>query len=437
METLVLFIILLFCGSGCAQKDLSIEEFLTSVDGLSFEKIICDSSYLVCYKIMYEQPLDHNNPAGKKFKQRFYLSHINSDRSTVMITHGYEARQNNIREISRYLNANQIMVEHRFFGESVPDSMEWKYLTVEQSANDLHRINELFREFYKGKWITSGISKGGQTTIFYRKYFPDDVDVSVPYVAPLNLEKEDPKLYNYLDNVAGTPECRERIIAFQRNVLKHRKEILPMAKKYTDDSGFTFTYNDFETAFEYSVLEYRFSFWQWGGDCGQIPGNDATAKELFDHLVKVSSLALFGDRLMEYFAPFQYQASTEMGYYGFKIDAYKDLLISVKEDVGSELSFPYRDVELSFNPNTMKGVNDWVQYEGNNMIYIYGADDTWAACAVNVSPETNAVKIVKESGDHATRIRNLPEDQKELVFDRLEEWLDMKVNRNLQFPEGH
>ena len=32
--------------------------------------------------------------------------------------------------------------------------------------------------------LATGISKGGQATMFYRSYFPDDVDISVPYVAP-------------------------------------------------------------------------------------------------------------------------------------------------------------------------------------------------------------------------------------------------------------
>ena len=47
----------------------------------------------------------------------------------------------------------------------------------------------------------NGISKGGQTTIFHRYFYPADVDISVPYVAPLNLEYVDPRLDKFLNRV--------------------------------------------------------------------------------------------------------------------------------------------------------------------------------------------------------------------------------------------
>ena len=67
-----------------------------------------------------------------------------------------------------------------FFGKSIPDSMKWEYLTVEQAAADLHTINQLFRKIYKGKWISTGISKGGQTTLYFKYFYPEDVDIAIP-----------------------------------------------------------------------------------------------------------------------------------------------------------------------------------------------------------------------------------------------------------------
>lgn len=423
-----------FFGSiGCSEKPKTIIEFLESTPGITFEEIGGDSIFQSTYKIMIEQPLDHNNPNGKKFTQKAYLSHLNEANPMAIITNGYDVGRNYTREIARYLDANQLFVEHRFFGESKPDSMEWKYLTIEQAANDLHRITELFKNFYHNKWVSSGISKGGQTTIFYRKFFPNDVVVSVPYVAPLNLAKEDPRLYDYLENKAGTRECRKKIIEFQRSVLSNRSAILPILKKYADNKGLVFTYNDFETAFEYMVLEYSFSFWQWDGDCSKIPDNSASIKEIFDHVVEVSSMELFADADMEKYSSFQYQANTEMGYYGFKIAPFKDLLKSITKDVGSEMSFPYRDVELVFNSKTVNDINSWIQTHGNNIIYIYGELDAWSATAVDVSSHTNALKIVKKDGDHKTRIRNLPKEQQDLVFEKLEKWLELEVKRDLIF----
>ncbi len=64
------------------------------------------------------------------------------------------------------------MVEHRYFGESRPDSLYWNLLTVEQAAKDHHKIIETMKMIYDKQWITTGISKGGQTTYIYKYYFP-------------------------------------------------------------------------------------------------------------------------------------------------------------------------------------------------------------------------------------------------------------------------
>ena len=77
---------------------------------------------------------------------------------------------------------------------------------------------QLFEIIYRGKWVSTGISKGGATTIYYRYFYPDDVDVSVPYVAPVNRELEDQRLYSFLETI-GSDECREKIRSFQIRVL--------------------------------------------------------------------------------------------------------------------------------------------------------------------------------------------------------------------------
>ncbi len=91
-----------------------------------------------------------------------------------------------------------MFVEHRYFGESKPDStIGWEYLTTAQAAADHKSIVDLFKTIYKGKWVSTGISKGGQTSIFFKYYYPDAVDVWVPYVAPLNLEQEDKRIFYF------------------------------------------------------------------------------------------------------------------------------------------------------------------------------------------------------------------------------------------------
>ena len=174
------------------------ENLLFNLPDVIFKKIEIPDSFEFAYELKIRQPLDHFDLSKGFFYQKVFLSHKAFDRPTVINTAGYSKRKNNILEITELLSANQIAVEHRFFGESLPDSMEYKYLNLKQATADLHHINQLFKKIYKGKWVSSGVSKGGVTTIFYRYFYPNDVDVSIPYVAPLNKERKDKRVYTFL-----------------------------------------------------------------------------------------------------------------------------------------------------------------------------------------------------------------------------------------------
>ena len=72
------------------------------------------------YELMFEQPLDHRNPQGMKFRQRFFVSHADYAKPVVLETSGYAAFGAKAGELTRILGGNQVTVEHRFFGRSVP-----------------------------------------------------------------------------------------------------------------------------------------------------------------------------------------------------------------------------------------------------------------------------------------------------------------------------
>jgi len=59
------------------------------------------------------------------------------------------------------------------------------------------------------------------------------------------------------------------------------------------------------------------------------------------------------------------------------------------------------------------------------MIFIYGETDPWSSTAVDLTYNTNSIKIVKPGGSHTTRINNLPEEQKMLVIETLKDWLEI------------
>lgn len=83
--------------------------------------------------------LDHSHPSKGFFQQKVFLLHKGFDRLTVMNTAGYGRNRPFPLELTILLDANQIDVEHRFFGDSKPDSLVYDYLNFEQVTADLHR----------------------------------------------------------------------------------------------------------------------------------------------------------------------------------------------------------------------------------------------------------------------------------------------------------
>ena len=410
-----------------SQTDL--QSRIESLPGIiSVERIEPDSEYVDAFKIFIEQPVDHNNPGGEKFKQKFYLSHKDESLPMVIELDGYNIDYNRQNELAIILKCNKIVVEHRYFGESRPDSLYWNFLTIEQAAKDHHRIIETMKMIYDKQWVTTGISKGGQTTYIHKYYFPDDADASVCYVAPLNLAAEDPRIYHFLDNV-GTKDCRTKMIQFQREVLKREDELLPMFTEDTKSSGYNYSIGNDGFIFEFVVLEYGFAFWQWQyTNCEQIPDTTASNEILFEHLKKGSSFSYFSDQDIATNLPFVYQAYSQMGYYGYDISDFKDLLKQVKEP-SSRIFLP-KDLNPEFDCCVMQKINTWIQKHGNNMIFIYGEIDAWSATAVELTGETNSIKMVKEGGNHRTRIRSFEGRELETIYNTLENWTGIKIKRD-------
>ena len=424
---LLLLAFLIVTSTAISQTESPLLKKLKSFKEISdITPIKHDTTFAEAYELMITQPVDHNKPSGVKFKQKIFLSHKNNSSPVVFVTEGYAAGNSRATELTKILNANQIVVEHRYFGKSVPKKNDWKYLNIKQAAADHHLIVQLFKKIYDGKWISTGISKGGQTTLYFKRFYPNDVDVSVPYVAPINLSAEDPRIYMFLNSV-GTQECRDKIIQFQRAFLLNREEIKNLLMRDVEKKNIHLAW-DYDFVLEYMTLEYSFAFWQWGNTkCEDIPAADSPTEKLYDHMVKANPLYFFTEQAMKDFDPFYVQAYNEIGYYGYNLEPFKDLLKEIKD--GSNKILVPKDAKVNFDCSVMNDVNTWLQKHGNNILYIYGGNDTWNATSVQLLGQTNAVKMVKKGGSHGTRIGSFEGEQKEKIYSTLESWLGIKIKR--------
>jgi len=401
---------------------ISLEDFLNRKEVKEVRTIQNESSFEQILEVMIEQPLDHRQPDGETFRQRVYISHVDPGKPVVMVTAGYDAKYYYTTEITAELKCNQLMIEHRYFGRSIPDSIKWEYLDTWQAASDHHRIVSLFKELYSAQWISTGISKGGQTVMYHSYYYPEDVDVRVPYVAPLNFGLEDRRIYSFLDHVGSARE-RRKVLRFQKMALKKQEVYLEAFRSFSEDKGYSYELaGGLEKAYEYCVLEYSFAFWQWGYvPSGKIPGRQASPMKVIEHMNRVAGFDYFSDQFIIENRPFFYQALTEMGYYGYDLDAFEKYLKHVENPIFT-FTIP-ESVELRFNDKLSYDLQQYISDEADNYIYIYGEYDTWSATAVTSTGHTNSKIFIKEGGSHRTRINNMPEEQKKEVYSTLATFL--------------
>lgn len=420
---LLLFVLLSASASSFAQTVL--EQKINAISAIKEIRPLETSEFSEKYVTYFTQPLDHRHPEKGSFRQRVIVSHVGFDRPTVIVTEGYGAayalRSQYREELSKLLNANMIFVEYRYFLESTPEPKDWQYLTAENSADDLHAITTAFKNIYPGKWIATGISKGGQTTLLYRTFYPDDVDISIPYVAPLCYGVEDGRHEPFLYKVS-TPENRKKIEDFQLEALKRKATLLPRFEKYCTEKNYSFR-APIEEIYDYSVLEYSFALWQWGTPISSIPATTASDDEIFSHLLAISEPGYFTADSPN--ASFFVQAARELGYYGYDVQPFKQYLsIQSSEGYLHRLMLPEELKDMPFDKTLSKKITKFLKKQDPKMIFIYGQNDPWTAAGVTwLKNKKNIHVFIQPNGSHLARISTLPEKEKKEVMELIKQWL--------------
>ncbi len=374
------------------------------------------------FDLQFEQPADHADPSASWFPQRLMLLHRAFDAPMVLHTTGYdlpdEAR---LSEPAALLDANQLSVEHRFFTPSRPDVDAWETLTIEQSAEDFHRIVAAFKPYYAGRWIGTGASKGGMTSVYHRRFHPDDVDATVAYVAPLSFGENDPRYIDFLDQV-GSRDCRERLSTFQRTALTHRQALLDYVAGMETSYGLTYNILGADMAVEHAVLELPFTFWQYHGAwlCDAIPGEDASDDAIAEFVDSVSYFSMYSDEMILHYEPYYYQAATQLGYPAISEEAVADLL----NHPGTDIAETYVTVDLppTFDSAAMVDIDTWVRTQGERLMFLYGENDPWSAGAFTLGSAQDSFQYVVPEGNHGALLMDLPEPERTQALETIARW---------------
>lgn len=424
--------ILLFVGCNSASSVVTSTKEVTNFEKLaaiknvvSIEKRPVASHFDENYVLWFEQPIDHNDPSKGNFRQRVYLGFENPTQPVIVELSGYGLGSENAGELAGHYNANQISIEHRYFNNSRPEEIDWNTLTVENAAKDQAIIIDAIRSalYPTAKFISTGISKGCQTAMAHRSYFPKSVDACVCYVGPLNFKREDPRIFEFLKSV-GTAEEREKVKTFQDLCFENRAALLEILKTTAAEKGMSWEFG-VEKAIDYSILEYSFAYWQWGTDPNTIPIGPVSAEVIYKHLFDVVGYGFFEEHAVENLQPYFWAALTEQGIYGYETIPFEKYLHTNKIYT-FDWAFP-EGITKAYDLKPMQRIKSFLDSSAEKMLFIYGENDAWSSTAVDITEDANKrelYKFVKSEGDHKTRIKSFDSKQQKEIYGIIDGWLE-------------
>jgi len=387
------------------------------------------------FELLIVQPANHDDPKSATFKQRLSLLHKSETGPMVLSSSGYGLSTGR-SEVTRTFTSNQLSVEHRFFTPSVPMPPTWKDLDIRQSAADYHRIVTALKSVYTGHWVNTGASKGGMTSVYHRRFYPQDLNGTVAYVAPNVYGTDDPRFVTFLQQVGGPDyaACRAKLQEVQKAALANRAAMVALMKgSYTMLGGK-------EIALEHAVLELPFVFWQYTPPdnaqvgCAAIPAADAPVADIFQFVDAAASFSNYADPDFEQFAPYYYQAATQLGAPGVD-DAPLAGLLQHRATYAAA-SYAPKGVPITFDAAAMVDIAAWVKTSAETTMFVYGEYDPWSAGAFELGAAKDSFLFVAAGRNHGAKLTGLTAAEKVTALDALERWMGAKATPPPAFGGG-
>ena len=378
-------------------------------------------TYIVMH---FTQPVDHDDPSGPTFQQEVSLLHRDPAAPMIVHTSGYwDYYLDSPVELTRLLVANQVSIEHRFFGSSRPNPPDWTKLTIKQMAADEHAIIAALHTIYPGAFLTTGGSKGGMTAIYHRRFYPDDVAGTVPYVAPMSFGAPDPRYSPFLDTL-GPPACRQAVRDAATEMLANRRaaiEAKAMAQAQDPGDPHSYTRILLRPAVESSIVSLEWSFWQYYGVgfCASVPLVTDGDDKMWQFLDLISPVTDNDDVQVGEFDAYYYQSDFQLGYPDGGA-AYLDSYLMFT-DADYAMSLPTADPTYDAGV-AMHDIDDWVQHEGNRLLFVYGEWDPWTGGKYELGQATDSLRLIQAEGTHGSRLARVADADRTAAFAKLAAW---------------
>jgi hypothetical protein len=410
------------CGDNIDPAPPSFREALAALPGVTVTEMDTETEGYTFFILQFTQPVDHDDPDGATFQQQVSLLHRDEAGPMIVQTSGYwDYYRDSPVELTRMLLANQISIEHRFFGDSRPEPADWTKCTIDQMAADQHAIITALRTVYDGAFVTTGGSKGGMTAIYHRRFYPDDVDGTVPYVAPISFGAPDERYLPFLEQI-GPAACRNQVRAVATDLLANRRAMLVTeATAEAEDRGLAYTRIPIPLAVESSVVSLEWAFWQYRGvnACDDVPMTTASDGAMWNFLDDTSPVSDSTDASVAAFEAYYYQAYHQLGFPASST-AYLDPYVQYDDDdylAALPTALPAYDGGAAMND-----IDNWVRTEGERLAFVYGEYDPWTGGAFTLGDAQDSLVVVEGEGSHGARIGRLAGSDQVAILDKIQAW---------------
>jgi hypothetical protein len=276
------------------------------------------------------------------------------------------------------------------------------------------------------------------TALFHRRFYPDDVDATLAYVAPINLGNPDVRYLPFVDTRGDAP-TRAALEAWQQAIFDKRAEVLDLLQKDAARQGAAFSFLGADRTLEFAVLESPFVIWQYGNAAlaAQVPPPTASASVLYAYLDQVNGgvVGTWSDATLTYFQAYYQQCATQLGY------------PAVKEAHLTGLAYPGQDLPALYppagsdktyaGPGAMQDIQAWLSTAAQKVILVYGENDPWTAGALTVPAEALARgvrKFTAPAGNHGSKLSSLPSADAAEAYTLLAQWLAAPVTPTVGVP---
>lgn len=430
------------------------------IDSILYYNTDPDAPDTRTYVVYYNQPLKHAQAGSAKFPLRALITVFKDSDPTTAVNHiyasGYSIMKESLdnpdasfatskddsdAEIAHRYHANHIQIEHRYFQQSAPAEC-WTMLDdlrAEEAAADFHNLFEALKKVLKGKYVMSGVSKGGITTLLQHRFYPNDMDIFVPYAAPFFNTDRDTEMQQYMLTNGWSKEYRDLFLAVQKNGTYRRDAIFPI---YLKMQGGADTQAKQDTIYMY----YLCAVGEFGYEEHCYSDTASIRRQMYrnDSIMRAKHVEAYGDTVYAYMfekvsfsldsfpkwidtlrkypepkqapsvkkqkqfirpfgitydqwwsdtinaAAYEYQAKTELGYFDLRFDLLVDDAADAagfnelwKEKAGCKMDLEkpfYRS--LTFNPALYNETMTATRNATTPIVLIYGQDDAWTGAAV-------------------------------------------------------